>query len=397
MSIRRSASAACAAIVLLFAAAASAQEAREAIIAQAQAEKAQRLAPYQPGRVEQILEKAQNSLLLAPEGFYPVFGSVYSGGGFTLGAGYRRFLGDRLNWNISGLYSLKNYKLIQFGLHSPRPLSGTIDWELEAGWRDATQVAYHGLGVDSADEEAQFRREQGFGGAKGWYRPRRWAVLHAALGYEAFTIADGQGHAPDVDDTFTSETAPGLGDNPDFVHLAWSAALDTRTSPGYSRRGTLLELGYHAYRDSNSTYDFERIDAEAITHVPVFREAWVLSFRGRLQTTPDDTDAVPFFMMPSLGSGSTLRGFSSWRFRDRHSMLFSAEWRWIPNRMAMDAALFFDAGTVADRFDALSFGNMESNVGLGVRFHSPVATPLRLEVAWGRNGPRLIFAASPAF
>jgi outer membrane translocation and assembly module TamA len=69
----------------------------------------------------------------------------------------------------------------------------------------------------------------------------------------------------------------------------------------------------------------------------------------------------------------------------------------MPNRMAMDAALFYDAGTVADRFDALSIGRMESNVGFGVRFHSPVVTPLRIEVAWGRSGPRLIFSASSAF
>lgn len=386
-----------AAVIVLLAAPARAQDTREALIAQAQAEKATRLRAYEPNRVETILQQLQDTLILAPEGVYPVFGSVYSGGGFTLGAGYRRYLGDRVNWSVSGLYSLKNYKLIEFGLHSPRPLSGRIDWTVEAGWRDATQVAYHGLGIDSQDEEAQFRMEQGFAGGKAWFRPLQWAVLHAAAGYEGFTIADGQGHAPDVDDVFTRDTAPGLGDHPDFLHLAWSAAIDTRDAPGYTRRGALLEIAHHTYRDRGDVYNFERLDAEVIEHIPVFREAWVLSLRGRLQTTLDAGDAVPFFLMPALGSGSTLRGYSSWRFRDRHSMLFSAEWRWMPNRMAMDAALFFDAGTVADRFDALSIGRMESDVGFGVRFHSPEVTPLRIELAWGRNGPRLIFAASSAF
>jgi outer membrane protein assembly factor BamA len=239
--------------------------------------------------------------------------------------------------------------------------------------------------------------EQGFAGGKAWFRPRQWAVLHAAVGYEGFTIADGQGHAPDVDTVFTPDTAPGLGDHPDFLHLAWSAAIDTRDAPGYTRRGALLEIAHHVYRDRGDVYNFERLDAEVIEHIPFFREAWVLSLRGRVQTTLDASDAVPFFLMPALGSGSTLRGYSSWRFRDRHSALFSAEWRWMPNRMAMDAALFYDAGTVADRFDALSIGRMESNVGFGVRFHSPVVTPLRIEVAWGRSGPRLIFSASSAF
>ena len=120
-----------AALLMLLAAPAGAQDTREALIAQAQAEKATRLRTYEPNRVEAVLQQLQDTLILAPEGVYPVFGSVYSGGGFTLGAGYRRYLGDRVNWSISGLYSLKNYKLIEFGLHSPRPLSGSRSGSVE--------------------------------------------------------------------------------------------------------------------------------------------------------------------------------------------------------------------------------------------------------------------------
>src|SRR5688572_33036791 len=80
----------CAAVITLVAGPALAQDTREAVIVQAQAEKATRLEPYEPNRVEAILKQLQNTLVLAPEGAYPVFGSVYSGGGFTLGAGYRR-------------------------------------------------------------------------------------------------------------------------------------------------------------------------------------------------------------------------------------------------------------------------------------------------------------------
>ena len=67
--------------------------------------------------------------------------------------------------------------------------------------------------------------------------------------------------------------------------------------------------------------------------MPILRENWVISLHGLLQTTLDDDDTVPYFLLPSLGSGSTLRGYSSWRFRDRHSLLMSGEWRWIPNRL----------------------------------------------------------------
>src|SRR5690349_24566880 len=68
---------------------------RAAEVAAAQAEKAQRLVPYEPGKAERIAADIQDRLLETPQGWYPYFDSVYSGGGFTAGAGYRRFIGDR--------------------------------------------------------------------------------------------------------------------------------------------------------------------------------------------------------------------------------------------------------------------------------------------------------------
>jgi hemolysin activation/secretion protein len=106
---------------------------------------------------------------------------------------------------------------------------------------------------------------------------------------------------------------------------------------------------------------------------------------------------VPYYLLPSLGSGSTLRGYSSWRFRDRHAVLTSAEFRWIASRLALDMAFFYDAGMVAPRFNQLTLGSFVSNVGIGARFHGPVSTPLRIELARGQEGMRLVFAASAAF
>ena len=132
-------------------------------------------------------------------------------------------------------------------------------------------------------------------------------------------------------------------------------------------------------------------------HLPILRENWVLSFRGRVQSTLDDDDNVPYFLMPSLGSGSTLRGYSTARFRDRHALLTSAEFRWIPNRLALDMAIFYDAGKVANRRSALDFNNLTTNWGIGARFHGPTSTPIRLEVAKGSDGFHLVISSSAAF
>ena len=89
----------------------AAQDSRAAVIEAQQAEKAKRGTPYKPDSAERIVVTLQRELLRDPNGFYPFFGSVYSGGGFTLGAGYRQFYGDRTHADLKGLYSIKNYKL----------------------------------------------------------------------------------------------------------------------------------------------------------------------------------------------------------------------------------------------------------------------------------------------
>jgi outer membrane protein assembly factor BamA len=139
------------------------------------------------------------------------------------------------------------------------------------------------------------------------------------------------------------------------------------------------------------------MDAELVQHVPVLRENWVLSVRGRVQTTLSDDDVVPFFLLPALGSGSTLRAYRSWRFRDRHSLLLQGEWRWIPNRYGLDMAIFVDAGKVTSRRADLDLDELRTNVGLGVRFHSPATTPLRVEIARGSEGWHLVFSGNAAF
>lgn len=386
------------ALVLISPAFAFAQETRAAAIAEAQAEKATRLAPQQQSWAERLLLLAQETLILQPSGFYPYFGSVYSGGGFTLGAGYRQFTGDRTHVNIAGLYSISGYKLIEVGMTSPGLWSGRLDFHATSGWRDATQVAYHGLGIDSPEAvDTAFRMQQAYLGGDVTVRPRSWMPLTGGAWYEDYTIKDPTGGLIPVDDSYDAAAAPGVGANPSYLHTSLSAAIDSRPAADYARRGGLYQITHHHYADRDSTYSFSRFDAEAVQHIPILRENWVISLRGRLQSTLGDDDQVPYFLLPALGSGSTLRGFSSWRFRDRHAVLVSGEWRWIVNRMALDMALFYDAGTVAPRFDALTLGTFVSDYGIGVRFHGPAQTPLRVELARSVEGMRIVFAASAAF
>ena len=132
-------------------------------------------------------------------------------------------------------------------------------------------------------------------------------------------------------------------------------------------------------------------------HVPILRETWVVSLRGRVETSWGKSDQqVPFYLLPSLGGGNSLRGYPSWRFRGRNSLLLQGEWRIIANR-GFETAVFYDAGKVAERTSDLDLDDLHTDYGFGARFHALHSTFLRVELAHSREGLRLVFASSAAF
>jgi len=181
------------------------------------------------------------------------------------------------------------------------------------------------------------------------------------------------------------------------VHSQGTVGVDWRTSPGYTRRGGFYGITLHDYTEPDEKFGFRRIDYEAIQHFPILREAWVISLRGEAQTSyPKGNQQIPFFLLPYVGSGSTLRGFTSHRFRDQNRIVFEAEWRIMVNRF-IDTAVFYDAGKVTALKSDLDFNGLKSDYGFGVRFHGPFLTPLRVEVAKSPEGARLVFATQPIF
>ena len=373
-------------------------ESRSESLSTLQAEKARVTRPPSADRAEAWVRKMEALFLVDPSGFFPYFDSVYQGGGLTLGAGYRKFYGDNTFWEVKGLYSVLNYKLIEGGTVSRGHFDRRLSFGTRFGWRDATQVAYYGVGLNSKEENrANFRFQETYLEGRAEYRPLRWFPIRGTVAFENWNTLQGQGSDPSIETVYTPETAPGLGADPSYVHSTASAGIDWRQSPGYSRRGGLYEAKLHDYRNLNGgLYSFQMLQGEVIQYLPLLRETWVLAARGRVQTTLNDNALIPYFMLPSLGNGSTLRAYSTDRFRDRHSMLMNAEFRWLP-AVGLDMALFFDAGKVTSRRSDLDFTRLKSDVGIGARFHGPLATPLRIDFAVGNEGWRIVFSGGPVF
>lgn len=378
-----------------------AAETREAVIARQQQEKARVSAPYKPGRVEALFQRFERRgfpLSGTPPGFYPALGSVYPGGGMAFGAGYRQFTGHSTFLVFQGLYSIKTYKRLETTFRSPGHARGRLDFGGQAGWLDAPRIDYFGLGPDT-DRQAGtvFRLQESYGEGGVTWRPVRWFQLEGSGGYEAYNQSSGTGSKTSIEDRFTAATAPGLGEDPTFAHGSTTASLRWLTSPAYARRGGFVRWTYEGRARLDEDGSFGVTRTELVQHIPVLRETWVLSLRGRADAIVGDATNAPFFLLPSLGSGSTLRAFSTGRFRDRQSVLLSGEWRWIPSRLALDLALFIDAGKVGATWNDVTSGAMKTDYGIGLRIHTPAATALRIDLARGAEGMRLVVASSAPF
>ncbi len=373
-------------------------ETRAGILTVQQAQKSKITRAPQPDKAEALIRRFEGIFLEDPSGFYPYFASVYHGGGLTLGTGYRKFYGDNTSWNIQGLYSFANYKLIEAGTESRDHLKKRLSFGTKAGWRDATQVAYYGTGIQSSlDDVSRFRFQETYADGHFVLKPVSWIPIKGSVRYEHWNTLEGEGADPSIETVYTPQTAPGLGADPNYIHSQLGAGIDWRQSPGYTRRGGLYYATLHDYNNTKGgAYSFQRLDVDLIQYLPLLRDNWVLVGRATGQTTLNDNDLIPYFLLPKLGSGSDLRAFQSDRFRDRHSMVMTAEIRWIPAN-AVDMALFYDAGKVTSRRRDFSFKQLKSDVGIGIRFHGLVATPLRVDFAVGNEGWKIVFSGGAVF
>jgi surface antigen Omp85-like protein len=372
---------------------------REAAVEQAQAEKARSLHPYIPSRAEQLITEVSNAFTNPTTKWHPYFENAYRGGGFALGAGYTQHVSPYNLLDVRGSYSVERYKLAEAEFSAPRLFHRRGKLSVVGGWRDATQVGFYGLGSQSSlSQRSNYAFEQPYGGARLTVWPtRRLFMVRGGIDVARWSLKDPLGRPPAVQDVYTPATLPGLGPVTTYRHTEGTVGVDTRLSDAYARRGGFYGVTGHDYTDTDDRFGFRQVDYEVIQHIPILRESWVISLRGLASTTWEKNgQEIAFFALPSLGGGSNLRGFQSWRFRDQNSLLLQAEWRIMVNRF-FDTAFFYDAGKVAARKADLDFDGLRTDYGFGARFHTPFATVFRIDVARSREGTRFVFASSPVF
>ena len=326
-------------------------------------------------------------------GFYPEFGNMITGAGWiALGPGYRHlFAGDRALVDASAAISWRGYKIAQarseFTTATPRRVSVGA----QAFWRDYTQVSYFGIGREAAADARSEYRLQAFD-VTGYatIAATSWLSAGGRIGWlDAPGIDSAAGpfrrDLPDTRAVFSDDPGVSLAEQPSYVHGEVWFVSDTRNHRGYPTRGGLYRAGRTTYVDRrDGAFSFGRYDLDALQVVP-----WpALHAHLALRATASFSDTaerqtVPFYLLPSLGGHNTLRGYSDYRFHDRHALAVNVESRWLVFTN-VDAVAFFDAGNVAARAKDLDLGKRV--YGAGVRLHTAGSTLLRLDAGHGTDG-----------
>lgn len=379
--------------------AAQTTDTREAEIAGQQAEKARALTPHRRNWWEERLLRIEEAGgFNVARGFFVAFGDIKQGSSIALGPAYGKTFENGAIVVGKAAYSIREFKLAQVFVQAPPMATGRLVVHGRARWQDAPVLAVYPLGRTSPKTRANYSETKTEVGGQAHFSPVRVVKLGGGLTYEDYeTGGASTARHPSVEQLFAPPEMPGIDADPSYLHAFVTAGIDSRTAPGYSRSGTQLQATLHDYRQQNDgPWSFRRVDGIARQLIPILHGNWVLDLSVRASTTnAEGSNEVPFFLMPDLGGAGELRGFANYRFRDRHSILATAEYRWYVQEY-VEMAIFYDAGKVVRRKGDLDFSGLKSDVGIGLRFHTPGTTVLRLEAARSNEGLRLIFGFGPA-
>jgi outer membrane protein assembly factor BamA len=181
---------------------------------------------------------------------------------------------------------------------------------------------------------------------------------------------------------FSPSELPGFDQQPAFTILEPFLQFVNADPERNPTTGTKIQLTFSRYSDRDfDQFSFQRWDLDAQQYIPFFKRTRTLALRVVLASADAESGhEVPFYLQPVLGGAYTLRGFRTFRFRDRSAALFQAEYRWRINEL-VHGALFYDTGAVAPTLSDL--GKLERDYGFGIRIGGRGGIAFRTDIAFG--------------
>jgi outer membrane protein assembly factor BamA len=276
-----------------------------------------------------------------------------------------------------------------------------VEFWTSAAFRRFTQEDYFGIGpsTDQADRANYALHSLDVSG-QAIFKATRWLQIGSDVGYYMPTIRSGTDPKwPSIEHQFTDASAPGLFEQPDFLHYGLFTAVDYRDARGNPHRGGYYRATLAQWDDrSFNRYDFRRFDGEVNQYWPLGGPRHVVVARGGVSYVNNARGArVPFYVFPYVGGANTIRSFAEFRFRDENALFLSGEYR-VGVQKYVQLVGFVDAGKVAHDWQDLNLRNVKKGYGVGVRAGLPSRTFIRVDVGTGGGeGTRLFVKFFPTF
>jgi outer membrane protein assembly factor BamA len=353
----------------------------------------------QPPVVKKIRNYIQKNPIvqrLQGDGFYPRIGGLSPGSGFAGGVGYRRHL-DWAYVDVSGALSTKAYRGVDATLGWIDRTHADVSTKLT--FRNNTQDDFYGLGMDSTDAT---RVDYGIRSidvsTRAAIKVTPWLRVGGDVGYDVPSVRPGRDdNLRSVESIFTDATAPALVEQPRFLHDGVFAEVDTRDAHGFPRHGGFYHAAYSLWNDRTlEQYNFRRVDVVGSHFVSVARNDVVAVRLALSYANNAPGDRIPFFMLPYVGGGDTIRSFREFRFRDENAGVANVEFRHKVHSM-VHLAGFVDVGKVAHDWQDINPHDVKRAYGFGVRGGTDEKTYFRMDVAYGDDGTRVFLKFTPSF
>jgi outer membrane protein assembly factor BamA len=302
------------------------------------------------------------------------FGMKGLGAGSGFGPQVKLFHNNLLNrgieFEVPAVITYKFYQSVGFRANYPL-MSGMdkdrIGFEVTGDYVSRPTDAFFGLGNDSSlANETRFRTVSRSAAAAIEGRSHRLSV-RLQSGFRSIGVTEPRKYRS-AQDVFQGQDIPGLTTGATMISTTASIQRNTTDHPDLPASGGIqrLEVSLNEAK-TGGDFSYWRYGLELQQFLPLSDDRRkVLGVRASLETNqPKGGSTVPFFDLPTIGSRTTVRGFSTRRFTDRSAMSAGVEYRYRIWRY-FDWGLFVDAGQVAPEIG--NFALDRFHTGYGIRF-----------------------------
>jgi outer membrane protein assembly factor BamA len=358
---------------------------------------------------EKALVPRTKALLTSDDGLVALYPTVSLGGRSGLGGELKffnkRFLKKGNKLSLQASYTTNRHQNHYIRYQIPEMI-GPFFLDARGGYQVTANEDFFGIGNDSSrDDRTNFRHEELGGCLTVGAALTRWFRMRLHADYTDHVIEDGEGISDSTLDRFNSETVPGL-EGAALLCLGGSIAFDTRDNDFSPSRGGLVEFATTVFNQvDGDEYGFTRYALKLSHYLTLFRIGRVLAVQltGEINTRLTDDRTTPFFERADLGGSTSLRGYSTGRFRGKDLILLNVEYRYPiwdsgrDRRGAMDAVIFTDVGRVFSDLKEDTFRDYKISYGFGIRARTIDGFLFRAEIARSTEETNLMLKFEPIF